>query len=133
MLKEVNTMNKTLRGEYKIASKEVQDIYYYIFNGGPVDDIKRSLQLVETLPILNKEPVKIRNRKGHLIGLIGIKGSLRKFNSDFNKGCWYFDGNRVGKRKQLLIDAFFTDAPVPTGLNEVKVWNKIQYRLRANI
>ena len=122
--------NKTLPKEYIVGDKEVQDQYFFVFNGGKTDDINSALAYIENLPVLNKKPIRVLNRKGQMIALVGTKGSLQIFSVDYNRKTWYFDGNRLGKRKRLLVEAFYDDSFIHTinqdGLD--KAWKKISHR-----
>ena len=124
--------NKTLRREYSIAGKEVQEQYHSIFNGGKTEDIRNALAHIDKLPILNKKAVWVKNRQGRMIAIVGKKGSLKTFSTDYFKKNWYFDGNKVGKRKQLLAKAFNDDSLLELintdGLDGV--WKKIAKRVQ---
>lgn len=65
-----------------------------------------------------------------MIALVGTKGSLQTFNTDYCNKTWYFDGNKLGKRKRLLVKAFYDDNILQTinadGID--KVWQKISNR-----
>lgn len=123
--------NKTLPKEYVIANKEVQEQFYFIYNGGKVDDISNAHAFIEKLPVLNKKSVRVLNRKGQMIAIVSKKGGMRTFNADYNRKTWYFDGNRLGKRKRLLVEAFYNESLIETinqdGLE--KVWKKISHRV----
>lgn len=56
--------NKTLKKEYTLANKEVQKQYFFVFNGGKVEDIRNALAYIEKLPALNRKPVRVKNRRG---------------------------------------------------------------------
>lgn len=124
-------MNKTLRKEYVIADKEAQKQFHFIFNGGKVDDINKALAYIENLPVINKTSINIRNRKGHVIARVGTKGGIKYYSTDYNHKTWYFDGNKLGKRKRLLIEAFYNDKMIDNintdGME--KVWKKISKRV----
>ena len=122
--------NKTLRREYIIAPKEVQEQYSFIFNGGTRDEVRQALEYIDKLPVLNKKPVKVLNRKGQMTAFVGTKGAIKFFSSEYNRKTWYFDGNRLGKRKRLLVEAFYDDKLLDKintdGLD--KAWKKISHR-----
>lgn len=123
-------MNKTLKKEYKIGNKEIQYYYQFIFNGGKIEDINKAQSFISKLPILNKKTIKIRNRKGQMIAVIGKKGSVKRFSTDYFGKCWFFDGNKLGKKKRLQVESYFNEEL----LNKIntegieKVWKKISKR-----
>ena len=123
--------NKTLKSEYIIGNAEIQSHYYFIFNGGKVENINTALEYIDTLPILNKKPIRVRNKKGQMIALVGTKGSIKKFDTDYCNKTWYFDGNKLGKRKRLIVEAFIDDNLIKhiniDGLDAI--WKKISSRM----
>jgi len=93
-----------------IADHRVQSLYKELNGTISSDRLSEVLDEIEKLPQLNKSAVRIRNKKGVLIALVGEKGSLKKFSIDYCNGCWYFDGNRIGKKKRLLVESFYNDS-----------------------
>ncbi len=78
---------------------------------------------------------KIRNKKGVMIAFVGTKGSFKKYTVDYCNGCWYFDGNRLGKKKRLLINTFY-DSVFLENCNfsdgEIdKIWKRISHRAES--
>ena len=71
--------NKTLRREYTIAPKVVQEQYSFIYNGGTRDEVRQALEYIDKLPTLNKKPVKVLNRRGQMIAFVGTKGAIKFF------------------------------------------------------
>lgn len=126
-------MNKTLAREYKVGSQEAQDIYDIIKYDGSPDMVNEALEKAKNFPVLNIEPVWVRNRKGVVIALVCRKGYIQKLSTDFMKKVWYFDGNRIGKKKRLLAEAYYSDELLNSlNYDDVeldKVWKKIKKRV----
>lgn len=112
---------------YRVANFRVQKLYQELWGNIGTGRLGEVLEEIEDLPILNKDTIMLRNRRGVMIAVVGKKGSYRKYSVDFCRGAWYFDGNRLGKRKMKMVDALFTDNV--EGINHqdemIKVWKKI--------
>ena len=106
----------------------VQSLYETIKGKVSSSDLTEALAAIKELPILNKESVLVRNRHGVLIEIVGQKGSSKKLSVDYCRGTWYFDGNRLGKRKMRMVKAMFSDDI--TGINHeaemLKLWKKME-------
>lgn len=126
-------MNKTLSREYKIGNEKVQNIFNVIKHGGTTDAIKVALEEARKLPILNQTSVWVRNRKGVAVAHVGTKGYMKKLSADFKGGVWYIDGNRVGKKKKLILEAQSNfDLIKQHNLNNDdidKLWSKVDHRV----
>jgi len=68
-----------------IADHRVQSLYKELNGTISSDRLSEVLDEIEKLPQLNKSAVRIRNKKGVLIALVGEKGSLKKFSIDYCK------------------------------------------------
>ncbi|MDD3596986.1 hypothetical protein [Sulfuricurvum sp.] len=82
------------------------------------------IELKRSLPAINKEPFYKRNRKGVLCEIIGTKGTVKTIGVAKHGNVIYFDGNRLGKRKMIIVNGLF-GGEIPKGFNPAKVWNKI--------
>lgn len=119
----------------KRGNKLVQDLYEQIRYGGKPDDLDRAHIAIDKLPILNNKPILVRNRKGVMIEIVGKKGSSRKYGVDRCGGVYYFDGNRLGKRKLAMVKAFFsvnTGREIDSSQHDAmqKVWHKVSKQAR---
>lgn len=125
----------TPRKNIKRGDAYVQSLYEQIRYGGKPDDLNRAHEAIDKLPTLNKEPIKVRNRKGVLVEVVGRKGSSRKYGVDLCGGVYYFDGNRIGKKKLSMVKAFFSvnmGREIDSSQHDAmqKVWHKISKQAR---
>lgn len=123
-------LKRTPKHKIKRCSAEVQRLKESVRGSVSNDYLTIALEKIEALPILNKEPIFIRNRQGVLIEIVSKHGSSKKYGVDYKNGVYYFDGNRVGKRKLCMLNAFFSDE-VARSIPEheegslQKVWKKL--------
>ena len=98
-------------------------------NKSPItpDEADIFIDFMDSLPEINKEPIYIRNRKGVLIEIVSKKGNSRKRKIDYFKKTVYFDGNRIGKKKQKVFDAFWSFKDVSDHGLQLKIWNNVQF------
>lgn len=89
------------------------------------DEVEELLAFRRSLPIINPEAVKICNRKGVLCEVVGLRGTVRKIGFAWHDGACYFDGNRLGKRKQAIVMAMYGSHDEETEGNPQKVWRKM--------
>lgn len=61
------------------------------------------LDILNPLPKLNNRHYMIRNKHGVCIELVSEKGKSKYIGIDLCGGIFYFDGNRIGKRKLKLL------------------------------
>jgi len=122
---------KTPRKSYVVAGIDVQRLYEEMRGQIAVSRLDEIMEITDKLPKLNKKPVFVHNRKGVPVKIVGTKGQVREIGIEYYDGVYYFDGNRIGRKKQKMMQAFF-DAS--TGKTEetidqdamVKVWQKFQ-------
>ena len=123
-------LKRTPKHKIKRCSAEVQRLKESIRGGVSSSYLTEALERIEALPNLNKEPILIRNRQGVLVEIVGRHGSSTKYGVDYKKGVYYFDGNRVGKRKLRFLKAFFEEdiaRSIPDHEEAAlqKVWTKL--------
>ena len=61
------------------------------------------LNIINSLPKLNNRHYMVRNKHGVCIELVSKKGKSKYIGIDLCGGIFYFDGNRIGKRKLKLL------------------------------
>lgn len=120
----------------KRAGMYHQSLYNEMKNTIENDRLGEVLDEIEKLPELNKKAYRIRNRIGVLVEIVGKKGSSKTVGVDYCGGVFYFDGNRLGKRKLAMAKAFIHNTVDTDELNsiygefkgheETTVWKKIQ-------
>jgi hypothetical protein len=72
------------------------------------ENLKLFLEYMSNLPILYKEAINVRNRKGLLISRISKRGVYKYLDVvTFKNRIFYFDGNRLGKRKEREVWNFY--------------------------
>jgi len=70
----------------------------------------------------------LRNKKGLLVGVVGKHGNHLQYGVMKYNGAWYFDGNKLGKRKIRIVQGFFDESLIPTNEDQdkvVKLWKKL--------
>lgn len=127
-------LKQTPKRHIKRCSLEVQKLKDSVRGSVETKYLDKALKEIKELPILNRKPIWIRNRKGVLVEIVGRHGDSIKYQADYCFGTWYFDGNRLGKRKSSYAKAMFEP---DTGKREeydwnamTKVWHKME-RSRA--
>ena len=122
------------KAKINIADSNVQKLYRELNGTISSNRLSEVLDEIDKLPQLNKCAIRIKNKKGVLIALVGEKGSFKKFNIDFCNGCWYFDGNRLGKKKRLIVQSFYDDSILENNnFNDdeiTKIWKKLSRKYR---
>lgn len=113
------------------CTPEVQALKDSIKGTVKADYLTVTMKEIRQLPILNKKPILRRNRKGVLIEIIGTRGDSSVYPADYCRGVWYFDGNRLGKRKREHAKAMFLeDNNFSLSKSEenlrIKVWRKME-------
>ena len=105
--------------------KTIPDFKHKFYNKDgniTAENLKKYLAYCNSLPMLYKEAVNVRNRKGLLVGRISKRGVFKYFGVvSYQNRIIYFDGNRLGKRKEREVWNFFR----ATGAFSKKVSNKI--------
>jgi len=106
----------------------VQSLYEIIRGKVSSSDLTNALAAIKELPTLNNESVFVRNRHGVLIEIVGKKGSSKKLSVDYCRGTWYFDGNRLGKRKMKMVKAWYTEdmTDITSEAEMLKLWKKME-------
>ena len=79
-----------------------------------------------SLTKINADATQIRSKNGVLFEIVGPTGRVRKIGVDYKKGVFYFDGNRLGKRKRAVAMALYSGDALPEGFEPNRVWRKIQ-------
>lgn len=95
------------------------------------DQLDFYLKYMKRLPNKNKTVFYIRGSKNHLIRIIGLKGTVKKIGVDKVNGVFYFDGNRIGKKKQLIVEQMFNNNnnnnnELTISCDPKNIWNKVQ-------
>ena len=123
-------LKKTPRSKIKRCSIKVQKLKDSIRGSVKSDHLSWALSEIEKLPTLNKDPILVRNKKGVLVELVGRHGNSVKYSSDYCRGVWYFDGNKLGKRKRNQAKAMFLNEDNNISEQEwnerTKVWHKME-------
>ncbi len=123
-------LRKTPKHRIERCSHEVQKLKDSIRGSVKSDYLDWALKEIEKLPILNKSPISVRNKKGVLIEIVGRHGNSIKLPSDYCRGVWYFDGNKLGKRKREHAKAMFSNTEESISEDEwnvrTKVWHKME-------
>lgn len=89
------------------------------------------LEFMRSLPQLNKAATVLYNRNGIAIEVVGLKGTVKRIGVDKHNGVFYFDGNRIGKRKLALVNLMFGVGEGVNGHAPYKVFNKIKKQARV--
>jgi len=123
-------LKKTPKKDIKRCSPEVQKLKESIRETVETKYLDEALKKIRELPVINKKSIFIRNRKGVLIEIVGKDGSSFKYQADYCKGNWYFDGNRLGKRKREYAEAIFESDSRKLDKYDwgamTKVWKKME-------
>lgn len=126
-----DVLKKTPKHKIKRCDARVQILKDSIRGSVKSDYLSWALKEIDKLPILNKKPIFIRNRKGVLVEIVGRHGNSIKYPDDYCRGVWYFDGNKLGKRKKNHAKAMFSNEPIEhiseqeQSIRE-KVWHKME-------
>lgn len=89
------------------ANLKFQLLWNELGNNISSQRLNEVLKILEPLPILNNKALKIRNRNGVCVETVGKKGKSKYIGVDLCGGVIYFDGNRLGKRKENLVKEMF--------------------------
>lgn len=95
------------RKQINRASIEYQLLWKEMSKSIKVDRLDEILKVLEPLPYINKKARRVRNKQGVCVESIGTKGKSKYIGVDFCGGVFYFDGNRLGKRKEALVKEVF--------------------------
>lgn len=98
------------------------------------DDLDFYLKYMNKLPRKNKNVFFIRGSKNHLVEIIGLKGTVKKIGvdkvnngkSELARGVFYFDGNRIGKKKRIIVEQMFNNTEIMKSCNPKNIWNKVR-------
>lgn len=90
------------------------------------DEADRFLNYCERLPAFNSGTTRVSNRNGVLFEVVGATGRVKKVGVVFKKGVFYFDGNRIGKRKHRLAMSLYGGDGTSPAVDPTRVWRKIQ-------
>lgn len=89
------------------------------------DDLDFYLKYMDKLPRKNKNVFFIRGSKNHLVEIIGLKGTVKKIGVDKVNGVFYFDGNRIGKKKRIIVEQMFNNTEIMKSCDPKHIWNKV--------
>ena len=111
----------------KRAAEKYQHLWKKMGGTISAERLNYCLAEIDKLPFINRKAHLVRNRHGVLVEIVGIKGSSKKIGVDKCGGVVYFDGNRIGKRKLLMVKSFHNEALLEqlNGMSPHKVWNKM--------
>ncbi len=87
----------------KRADEKYQILWKEMSNSIKTDRLEEVLNILESLPTINKKSHWIRNKIGICVETVGKKGKSKYIGIDNCGGIIYFDGNRLGKRKLKLF------------------------------